>query len=97
MEDVSSAKGRLDVVYIGLADETPPIGSPDHLTAWTIIQRGVRQGCVLSPDFFSLYGEIILRSILNEEGIQIGGRNINNIRYADDTVLIADSEEKLQN
>ena len=47
-------------------------------------------------DLFSLYSEIILRSIEEEQGIQIGGQNINNLRYADDTVLLADSVEKLQ-
>ena len=56
----------------------------------------MRQGCVLSPDLFSLYSEIIMRQIEEIEGLKIGGHNINNIRYADDTVLIADSEEKLQ-
>lgn len=60
------------------------------------IKRGVRQGCVLSPDLFSLYGEIIMRDIEDCEGISIGGRNINNLRYADDTVLIADTKVKLQ-
>ena len=60
------------------------------------IKRGVRQGCVLSPDLFSLYSEMIMRQIEEMEGLKIGGHNINNIRYADDTVLTADSEEKLQ-
>ena len=50
----------------------------------------------MSPDLFSVYGEIIMRSINGMEGIRIGGENINNIRFADDTVIIADSEEKLQ-
>ena len=61
------------------------------------IKRGVRQGCVLSPDLFNLYSEIIMRDLIDLDGIKFGGRNINNIRYADDTVLIADSEQKLQN
>ena len=60
------------------------------------IKRGVRQGCVLSPDLFSLYSEMIMRQIEEIEGLKIGGHNINNIRYADDTVLTADSEEELQ-
>ena len=60
------------------------------------IKRGVRQGCVLSPDLFCLYSEMIMRQIEEIEGLKIGGHNINNIRYADDTVLTADSEEKLQ-
>ena len=60
------------------------------------IKRGVRQGCVLSPDLFNMYSEIIMRDLIDLDGIKFGGRNINNIRYADDTVLIADSEEKLQ-
>ena len=60
------------------------------------IKRGVRQGCVLSPDLFNLYSEVIMRDLTELEGIKFGGRNLNNIRYADDTVLIADSEDKLQ-
>ena len=66
-------------------------------TEWKLIKRGVRQGCPVSPILFSFYGEIIMRSISDMEGLKVGGVNINNIRYADDTVLIADSEEKLQN
>ena len=50
----------------------------------------------MSPDLFSLYGEMIMREIEGMEGFSVGGRNVNNIRYADDTVLIADSKEKLQ-
>ena len=60
------------------------------------IRRGVRQGCVLSPDLFNLYSEVIMNDLAELDGIKFGGRNINNIRYADDTVLIADSEEKLK-
>ena len=51
--------------------------------------------CLL-PDLFSIYGEMILRSIMGVEGISTGGVNINNIRYADDTVIMADNTEKLQ-
>lgn len=60
------------------------------------IKRGVRQGCVLSPDLFALKGEVILRELQDHEGVNVGGRNLNNLRYADDTVLLADSERKLQ-
>ncbi|GFO11605.1 retrovirus-related pol polyprotein from type-1 retrotransposable element r2 [Plakobranchus ocellatus] len=61
-----------------------------------IIKRGVRQGCGLSPDLFSLYSEIIMRNLENHPGIKVGGQNINNLRYADDTVLIAENKEDLQ-
>ncbi|GFO19870.1 retrovirus-related pol polyprotein from type-1 retrotransposable element r2 [Plakobranchus ocellatus] len=60
------------------------------------IKRGVRQGCVLSPDLFSLYSEIIMQNLENHPGIKVGGQNINNLRYADDTVLIAENKEDLQ-
>ena len=61
------------------------------------IKRGVRQGCVLSPTLFNLYTETIFRYISNMKGVTVGGRNINNLRYADDTVLLAENEADLQN
>ena len=63
------------------------------------IGKGVHQGCILSPCLFSLYAEYIMRNTGLKEtqaGIKIAGRNINNIRYADDTTLIAESEEELK-
>ena len=68
-------------------------------TDWFQIGRGVRQGCILSPCLFNFYAEYIMRNAGLEEtqaGIRIAGRNINNLRYADDTTLMAESEEKLK-
>ena len=65
-------------------------------TDWFQIGKEVRQGCVLSPCLFNLYAEHIMRNArLDEEqaGIKIAGRNINNLRYADDTTLMAESEK----
>ena len=65
-------------------------------TDWFQIGKGVHQGCILSPCLFNLYAEYIMRNTgLDEEqaGIKIARRNINNLRYADDTTLIAESEE----
>ena len=61
------------------------------------VGKGVRQGCILSPCVFNLYAEYILKNAGLEEaqaGIKIAGRNINNLRYADDTTLMAESEEE---
>ena len=59
-------------------------------------KRGVRQGCILSPLLFNLYTEIIFRDFKDLRGLCIGGRNVNNLRYADDTALLADSSQHLQ-
>ena len=68
----------------------------EEQTEWVEIKRGVRQGCVLSPDLFNLYSQKMIEELDELEGIRVGGVNVNNIRYADDTVLIADTQEKLQ-
>ena len=63
------------------------------------VGKGVHQGCILSPCLFTLYTEYITRNAGLEEaqaGIKIAGRNINNLRYADDTTLLAESEEELK-
>ena len=68
-------------------------------TDWFQIGKGVCQGCILSPCLFNFYAEYILRNAGLEEGqagIKFAGRNINNLRYADDTTLIAESEEELK-
>ena len=70
-----------------------------HGTDWFQIGKGVHQGCILSPCLFNLYAEYILKNAGLEEaqaGIKISGRNINNLRYADDTTLMAESEEELK-
>ena len=66
---------------------------------WLQIRKGVRQGCILSPCLFNLCAEYIMRTAGLEEaqaGIKIARRNINNLRYADDTTLLAESEEELK-
>ena len=68
-------------------------------TDWVQIGKGVRQGCILSPCWFNLYAQYIMRNAGLEEaqaGIKIAGRNTNNLRYADDTNVKAESEEELK-
>ena len=68
-------------------------------TDWFQLGKGVRQGCILAPCLFNLYAEYIMSNAGLEEaqtGIKIAGRNINNLRYADDTTLMAESEEELK-
>ena len=66
---------------------------------WFQIGKGVHQGCILSPCLFNFYAEYIMRNARLKEaeaGIKIAGRNINNFRYADDTTIMAESEEELK-
>ena len=71
----------------------------DTTMDWFQIRKGVRQGCMLSPCLFNLYAEHIMGNARLDEaqaGIKIAGRNINNFRYADGTILMAESEEELK-
>ena len=68
-------------------------------TDWLQIGKGICQGCILSPSLFNFFAEYIMRNAGLEEaqaGINIAGKNINNLRYADDTTLMAESEEELK-
>ena len=78
-------------------DQTAAVRVENDTSPFQKIKRGVRQGCVLSPDLFNLYSELIMRNLEDSPGIKVGGKNVNNLRYADDTVLIAENEKDLQN
>ena len=81
------------------AGQEATVRSGHATTDWFQIGKGVRQGCVLSPCLFNLYAGYIMRNAGLEEaqaGIKIAGRNINNLRYADDITLMAESEEELK-
>ena len=81
------------------AGQEATIRTGHRTTDWFQIKKGVRQDCILSPCLFILYAEYIMRNAGLEEaqaGIKIAGRDINNFRYADDTTLMAESEEELK-
>ena len=81
------------------AGQEATVGTEHGTTDWFQIEKGVRQGCILSPCLFNFYAEYIMRKAELHEaqaGIKIVGRNINNLRYADDTTLMAESEEVLK-
>ena len=78
------------------ADQEATVGTGRGITDWFQIGKGVRQGCILLPCLFKFSEEYILRSVGLDEaqvGIKIAGRNIDNLRYADDTTLMAKNEE----
>ena len=81
-------------------DQEATVRTGHGTTDWFQIGKGGCQGSTLSPCLFNLYAEYIIRNAGLEEaqaGIKIAGRNINNLRYADDTTLMAESEEELKN
>ena len=80
-------------------DQETTIRTGHGTTDWFQIGKGVHQGCTLSPCLFSSHTEYIMQNARLDEaqaGIKIAGRNINNLRYADDTTLMAESEEELK-
>ena len=81
------------------AGQEATVRTGHRTTDWFQIGKGVRQGCILSPCLFNLYTEYIMRKAGLEDaqaGTKISGRNINNLRYSDDTILMAESEEELK-
>ena len=81
------------------AGQEATVRTGHETTDWFQIGKGICQGCILSPCLFNLYAEHVMRNAGLEEtqpGIKIAGRNINNVRYADDTALMAESEEELK-
>jgi len=83
----------LENLYAG---QEATVRTGQETTDWLQIGKGVRQGCILSPCLFNLYAEYIMRNAGLDEaqaGIKIAGRNINNLKYADDTTLMAEREE----
>ena len=80
------------------ADQEATVRTSHGTIDWFQIGKGVRQGCILSPCLFNFYAEYITQNARWDEsqaGIKTAGRNINNLRYADDTTLMAESEEEL--
>ena len=81
-------------------DQEATVRNGHGTTDWFQIRKGVCQGCIFSPCLFNLYAEYIIRNAGLDEaqaGIKISGRNISNLRYTDDTTLIAESKEELKN
>ena len=81
------------------AGQEATVRTGHEITDWFQIGKGVHQGCVLSPYLFNFYAEYIMRNIGLEEtqaGIKIAGRNVNHLIYADDTTVMAESEEELK-
>ena len=77
-------------------EQTAVVRTKNRVSSGFKIRKGVRQGCVLSPNLYNLYSEKIFREIEGMPGVVIGGVNINNLRYADDTGLLATDSLKLQ-
>ena len=81
------------------AGQETTVRTGHETTEWFQIRKGVHQGCILSPCLFNLYAKYIMRNAGvdgSEAGIKIAGRNINNLRYTDDTTLMAESEKELK-
>ena len=76
--------------------QTAAVRSGDDISEWLDIKQGLTQGCVVSPHLFALYTDMIMRELDDMDGFRIGSTVVNNLRYADDTMIISESEEQLQ-
>ena len=94
LENVIFAVSHLRNLYAG---QEATVRTGHGTTDWFQIGKGVHQGCILSPCLFNVYTDYIMRNagLEAQAGIKIAGRNINNLRYADDTTLMEESEEEL--
>ena len=79
-------------------DQEACVRIDQQLTEWFSVEKGVRQGCILSPICFNLYTEYIMRASadVSEDGVKVKEKTLNNLRYADDIVLMAETEVGLQ-
>ena len=76
--------------------QTAAVKCGDDISEWLDIKQDVRQVCIASPHLFALYTEMIMKELDDMDGFRIDGTVVNNLRYADDTVIIAESEEQMQ-
>ena len=98
MSEMGIPKHLIDVIRSLYQDQEAKVRTEFGDTDSFHIGKGVRQGCILSPYLFNLYSEYIMRKACLDDleiGVRIGGRKINNLRYADDTTLLAESKDKL--
>ena len=93
--DVDQTGLRLLIFFLNW-NQTAAVRCDDDINAWTSIKQEVRKGCVASPHLFALYTEMIMRELWDMEGFGIGGIVVNNLRCADDTVIVVESEKQLQ-
>uniref|UniRef100_A0A8D8UNP4 Craniofacial development protein 2 n=1 Tax=Cacopsylla melanoneura TaxID=428564 RepID=A0A8D8UNP4_9HEMI len=99
LEDIGLNEKDIRIIKNLYWNQSACVRIEGNVTESVNIKRGTRQGCVLSPQFFNIYSEYIFKEALHSinSGIKVGDVTINNIRYADDTVLLANTMEELQN
>jgi len=98
MMDMGYPLHLIDLLAILCRKQLAKVKVSGTLSEWFPVKKGVRQGCVLSPYLFNILAEMVMRETLDgfQGGLQIGGRMITNLRYADDIILLATSEAELQ-
>ena len=93
-----ASQNMIELLRVLNSDQESTVRTACGDSIWFKIEQGVRQGCILSPHLFNAYAEYIMHLALDNcnSGILIGGRKINNLRYADDTILLAGSAQDLE-